>query len=410
MQLGRKIENRLRLTGLKVVNVHMKIAILDSAYWGSLRSISFDLPPLASDLLEDLSLMQKDAGIGSGSMYLDTLSRMGHECLHIVCNSRRTQLKKKNSKTALTDRSLFWKKWQAISRVPIFGRHIHSKSSMMRIALLEIKNFRPDVLLVININLLLQSDLQKIQNMETLVVGQHASPLPPGRFWRGYDAMISAHPGQVEFFRRAGIVSYSLPLAVGDDFVSENTLSFSERKRDTSFIGSFSRHHSKAGNFFRAIGEALPSLQIFTLTSIWKLRWLRLDKYFMGSVSGKKVHEIYGESKIVLNRHIKMADGFAVNFRMYEAAAAGALLLTEEAPNLHELFIPGVEVLTYSSKQDAIKKIKWALSHTLEASEIAAAGKRRVMESHLMSFRSAQLGEILAKLFKGKGGDEVESR
>ena len=42
-----------------------------------------------------------------------------------------------------------------------------------------------------------------------------------------------------------------------------------------------------------------------------------------------------------LNRHIDVAEGYANNMRLFEATGVGALLLTEAAPNLADLFEPG---------------------------------------------------------------------
>ena len=54
---------------------------------------------------------------------------------------------------------------------------------------------------------------------------------------------------------------------------------------------------------------------------------------------------VLAESRIVVNRHIDVAEGHANNMRLFEATGAGALLVTEAAPNLGELFEPGREVV-----------------------------------------------------------------
>ena len=46
-------------------------------------------------------------------------------------------------------------------------------------------------------------------------------------------------------------------------------------------------------------------------------------------------------TRIVVNRHIDVAEGYANNMRLYEATGMGALLITDRGRNLGELFEPG---------------------------------------------------------------------
>ena len=67
--------------------------------------------------------------------------------------------------------------------------------------------------------------------------------------------------------------------------------------------------------------------------------------------------------------------------RLYEATGVGALLLTEAAPNLSDMFEPGVEIVTYTGADDLIEKARHYLEHEDERAAIARAGQARTCAS-----------------------------
>ena len=66
-----------------------------------------------------------------------------------------------------------------------------------------------------------------------------------------------------------------------------------------------------------------------------------------GEAWGSEMYDVLARARIVVNRHIDVAEGFANNMRLYEATGSGALVITEAAPNLGDLFEPHREVFTY---------------------------------------------------------------
>lgn len=94
---------------------------------------------------------------------------------------------------------------------------------------------------------------------------------------------------------------------------------------------------------------------------------------------------IYARSKIVLNQS---AAG-ELNFRIFEAAACGAAVLTENVENgLSDLFVPGEEILVYErgNVASAVAEAKKALASS-KLKEIALAGKRKVQREHSIGAR-----------------------
>jgi hypothetical protein len=105
---------------------------------------------------------------------------------------------------------------------------------------------------------------------------------------------------------------------------------------------------------------------------------------------------IFGRSRLVLNQS---AAG-ELNFRVFQAMACGAALLTEEVANgLDALFTPGVELLTYrrGDPEDAARVASAALAGSdLEA--IARAGREKILSRHTVTARARTVLALASRL------------
>ena len=115
------------------------------------------------------------------------------------------------------------------------------------------------------------------------------------------------------------------------------------------------------------------------------------------------MHEILSRSKISVNRHGEIAGAYAVNMRMYESTAAGAMLLTEDKSNLKDLFTPGTEVVAYHNNRDAAEKVRYYLDHPDELAKIANAGQKRTLRDHTYQQRVSRIAQEIAKALNGRG-------
>ena len=114
------------------------------------------------------------------------------------------------------------------------------------------------------------------------------------------------------------------------------------------------------------------------------------------------MHRIFAESKIVINRHGAVADGYSVNYRLFEGTGMGALVVTELGKNTSDLFEPGQEILTYDSIDEAVKVTKKALSDFKHYSKVAKAGQHRTLTHHTFKSRAKDLEDGLLKLINHK--------
>ena len=109
------------------------------------------------------------------------------------------------------------------------------------------------------------------------------------------------------------------------------------------------------------------------------------------------MYEVLARSRISLNRHIDVAEGHANNMRLFETTGVGALLVTEAAPNLSELFVPGEEVVAYENEDDLVEKLEHYLENDDERVTIAAAGQRRTLADHTYRQLMRELAPMLER-------------
>ena len=100
---------------------------------------------------------------------------------------------------------------------------------------------------------------------------------------------------------------------------------------------------------------------------------------------------------MTLNNHIDLSSGFANNMRLFEATGVGTCLLTDWKPNLHELFEPDLEVVTYRSAEEAVEKARYLLTHYRERQEIASAGQKRTLSTYTYDHRAQELDRLIRK-------------
>jgi spore maturation protein CgeB len=114
-----------------------------------------------------------------------------------------------------------------------------------------------------------------------------------------------------------------------------------------------------------------------------------------GEAWGLDMYRVLADAKVVVNRHIEAAEGYANNMRLFEATGSGAALVTEAAPNLHELFEPGAEVASYASEDELVARVEALLSDDGARGAMATAGQARTLRDHTYAKRIAELAAIL---------------
>jgi hypothetical protein len=186
---------------------------------------------------------------------------------------------------------------------------------------------------------------------------------------------------------------YWLPLAAAADVHRDHHL---ERIYDIGFVGNLAAAHRKTA---RARRLALLAERYST-------------NDFYRHYPPAEVGEVYSRSRIVFNTSI----AGDVTMRIFEGAAAGALVLTDAVANgLAELFTVGQEIVVFDDDADLPAQVDYFLAHPQEREAIAAAGQRRVLAEHTYAHRVDRLLEtVTASSFQQmaplRGAPEAECR
>jgi len=113
-------------------------------------------------------------------------------------------------------------------------------------------------------------------------------------------------------------------------------------------------------------------------------------------VYGAAMFELLGRATGMLHHEVF---GNAASLRMFETTGMGATLITNAVEGLDELFVPGREVLTYRTVDEAIETVRAVVEDPRHARDVAAAGRERTLRDHTVTSRAAQLAVILRERF-----------
>ena len=310
------------------------------------------------------------------------------------------------------------------------------------ILMAQVKHFQPDLLFVSDYITYSAEFLRCLRHecpSIRLVIGWCGAPYPDKSVFHAYDLVLSNMPGLVAHFRENGHKSEYL-LHGFEPRILEKLDRQSETRTAFSFIGSI----VKRTDFHNTREQLLIKLVRATALQIWsgstasssqiprllKLKQALYDlvhtlKLFPGgknllasvpyikkylnmtyrpeptgildSAILSRCHEpVYGlamyqklyGSDITLNTHIDISLQYASNMRLYEATGVGTCLLTEWQPNLHEIFEPELEVVTYRNAEEAREKVRYLLSHDRKRREIGKAGQLRTLQHHTLECRA----------------------
>jgi len=118
--------------------------------------------------------------------------------------------------------------------------------------------------------------------------------------------------------------------------------------------------------------------------------------------NGEHIAIAYKSSKIGLN----IISGGILNCdlqfsaRAYQAIGCGCFLLTEYIPNIEELFVPGIHLDVFHTKEEMLEKIKYYIENPEIREKIAKQGQEEVLKNHTIDIRVNQyLKVIKEKLF-----------
>jgi hypothetical protein len=264
-----------------------------------------------------------------------------------------------------------------------------------RVARAQLAELDPEVVYLQDLWFFRRDELDALRGEGRLVVGQIASRPPGLELLRGFDLITTSFPHFVTRFRKAGIDAAYLKIAFDERVLDRLRARGVDpdpavaRPYGLSFVGGLDPTvHGEGVALLERLAARLP-------LDVWGYGARTGPGSYQGEAWGLEMYEVLAHSRISLNRHIDVAEGHANNMRLFETTGVGALLLTESAPNLADLFAPGEEVVAYDDEDDLVEKIEHYLEHDDERIAIAAAGQRRTLGEHTYRQLMAELAAIL---------------
>jgi len=207
-----------------------------------------------------------------------------------------------------------------------------------------------------------------------------SSPLTTGFPYDGFDLILSGIPSLVQHFQKQGLKAAYLPHAF-DYRTLQFIPSFTNRVPRVAFLGSLSRNHKERIEFLDALSRQIEidfygnGLDLLPDDSPLRTR-------YKGTAWGRDLYAVYGSYPIVLHKNIDMAGKSASAKRLFEATGMGACVVTEAGDDLEGLFQPERELVTYSSFEECVDKIKYLLENQDKALQIGRMAQNRTLTDH----------------------------
>ena len=389
----------------------MKFLIINTDYPEFLNWLYNKHLGLESQSYEEQMRRRNESFFGVADFYSSNLRKLGHEAWDIHVNNEFIQKAwAKEWGVKVRETSPLIQGWQnTLQRLygmtdyaPLsyFGSSFRPILRLMGswfydILEAQVKHYKPDVLINHAMSEISSQFLRNMKPHVRLLVGQVASPLPKNADYSYYDFVISSLPNFVERFRKKGMRAELHRFAFETQIL--NVLENKKQEIAVSFVGSLSSpHHNDRVSLLEYLCEHLDieiwgqGVDSLPANSI-------IRRHYKGKVWGIEMYKVLNNSKITLNYHIDVAESYANNMRLFEATGTGTLLITDWKVNLHEMFEPSKEVVTYHNPEECAELIQYYLKNNNEREAVAMAGQERTLKEHTYYRRMVELVDIIQK-------------
>jgi hypothetical protein len=225
-----------------------------------------------------------------------------------------------------------------------------------------------------------------------------------------YDAVLGNFPSILEAWRRKGCRAELFFPAI-DPVMDE--YGHGDRPIDILFVGSYSSHHSRRAEVLEKVASLAATRRVIYCLDASRLTRLAesplgrllplrnhrrpdaIAKIANPPVFGRKLYDLIGRSKIVLNGAIDMAGEDRGNMRCFEAMGCGALLLSD-AGNYPRGMTAGITMETYDSARQAVARALACLENTA-SEEMAARGRSEIAEIYSKPLQWHQFVDLAAR-------------
>jgi spore maturation protein CgeB len=171
---------------------------------------------------------------------------------------------------------------------------------------------------------------------------------------------------------------------------------------DLAFLGNrLPDREARVEAFFLKAASLLPGSRFLLGGSGWGDRALPENVKYLGHVYTQDHNALNCSARAVLNinRDSMARFGFSPATRVFEAAGAGACLITDAFKGVELFLEPGEEILVAHSGEEVAEHVR-ALSGP-EARRIGQAALQRVLSEHTYAHRASKVEEVLGLPSRG---------
>jgi spore maturation protein CgeB len=165
---------------------------------------------------------------------------------------------------------------------------------------------------------------------------------------------------------------------------------------DLAFLGNrLPDREARVEQFFTSPARTLPSRQFLLGGSGWADKPLPANVKYAGHVYTADHNALNSTASAVLNisRDSMARYGFSPATRVFEAAGAGACVITDAWTGVDLFLEPGTEILVARDGAEVVEHVAGLTSERAEA--IGDRARRRVLASHTYAHRAALVASLL---------------
>ncbi|HJV34550.1 CgeB family protein [Geomonas sp.] len=169
-------------------------------------------------------------------------------------------------------------------------------------------------------------------------------------------------------------------------------------KADLSFLGNrLPDREERVEEFFLKVAERLPSKRFLLAGAGWGDKARSANVGYLGHL-GTRDHNAFNCSPMAIlniSRSSMARNGFSPATRVFEAAGAGACVITDKWEGIEEFFEPGREILVAANGAEVVEILSGLRPAT--ASAVGARALSRVRAQHTYAHRARQFEEVIEK-------------
>ena len=166
---------------------------------------------------------------------------------------------------------------------------------------------------------------------------------------------------------------------------------------DLSYLGTYAEdRQSILKELFIDSAQRLPNLKFLLGGSQYPIGFpWTANIFYVSHVPPSEHPAFYCSSRMTLNvtRGAMASMGYCPSGRLFEAAACGVPILSDEWPGIDEFFMPGREILVAHSTDDAVAALQF---DDQELGAIANRARDRVLANHTGDLRARDFEDAIA--------------